>query len=84
MKPTGQAVTVYLEVLTDPDGVLAASFEQDTTHASGGSFTVASGVAQSFDWTPRGYRDCRVRIVAGATAPTDLDGEANAVPREAA
>ncbi len=69
--PTGQAVTVIYELLTDYDGTTAAAFEQDTNGPGGGSQVVAAGTTQPFSWLPHAV-DYRIRILAGATAPTTL------------
>jgi hypothetical protein len=75
VKPTGQSITAVFEALTDPDGTTAAAFEQDVDAPGGGSVVVAAGDAQPFEWTPK-YAHYRCRLVAGGTAPSDLDGEA--------
>lgn len=83
VKSTGQGVTIIFELLTDRTGASgAASFEVDTNGPGGGSLAATAGVTTQFRWTPR-TGDCRVRILAGATGPTTLQGEAWAVDADA-
>jgi hypothetical protein len=70
--PTGQAVTVYLELLTKPTGTTSGAFEADATADSAGVITVASNTTKIINWLPI-TADWRIRVLAGATAPTALD-----------
>lgn len=69
--PVGQAVTAVFEVLTDYDGTTSAAFEQDTNGPGGGSIAIAAGTTQPYSWLPPAV-DWRIRVLAGATAPTAL------------
>lgn len=80
VKPTDQGVTLILELLTDHDGTTASAFEADTASMGGSSsISVAAGATQLINWLPM-TPDWRIRIVAGATAPTTLDATAVITP----
>lgn len=76
--PTGQAVTVYFEVLKDPDGTTSSAWTQDTNGPDGGSRSVAAGTSWPWNWLPPAA-DWRIRVEAGATAPSDIDSDATMV-----
>lgn len=74
IKPTAQTITVTFELLTTPSGTTSAAFETDTnvTNTVGGVATVAAGSTFTFSWLPV-TGDWRIRITAGATAPSSID-----------
>jgi hypothetical protein len=72
VKCTTQNVTMKCELMTDPSLTTSSAFEEDVTATSSGSVTITAGTTTLLDWLPR-TGDARVRIVAGATAPDDLD-----------
>lgn len=76
--PTGQTITVAFELLWDPDGTTSAAWATDTNGPLGGSFTVATTIVQPWNWLP-GAADYRVKVTAGATAPTDIDAQSTMV-----
>lgn len=69
--PTGQTITVTFELLTNPSGTTSAAWEADANIGTSGAFTVASTVTQPFSWLPP-TTDYRIRVTAGATAPTAI------------
>jgi hypothetical protein len=80
VKPVTQGITLRFYILTGDAGT-NADWELDTT-ASGtggtGAISVAAGTAQTFSWAPA-LPDCAVVILAGATAPSDIDAYAQLI-----
>lgn len=72
--PTGQTITVTFELLIAPSGTTSAAFATDTnvSNTVAGVATVVSGATFTFSWLPT-TGDFRIRITAGATAPSAID-----------
>lgn len=81
-QPTGQAITLIFEILKKPwqdyQSSVAADWAQDPDGPGGGSVVVAAATRQPFSWLPKAS-EARCRVLAGATGPSDMDGEAFAV-----
>lgn len=69
--PTGQTITITYEIMHNSAGTTSSAFSTDTNAPGGGTQTVATTVTQPFSWLPA-TNDFRIRITAGATAPTAL------------
>lgn len=69
--PTGQTVTVVFEILVNPAGTTSGAWATDANGPGGGSVAVVTTQNYAFSWLPVAP-DHRIRILAGATAPTTL------------
>lgn len=72
--PVTQDITLVFEILTNPDGTTSAAWEQDVNGPGGGSVAVTAGTTQPYSWLPF-TGDHRIRIAAGATAPSAIRTE---------
>lgn len=72
ISPTAQNLTITFEELTAPTGTTNAAFSTDASGPSSGTATIVAGTVYQFSWLPA-TSDWRVRLTAGATAPSAID-----------
>lgn len=72
ISPTGQSVTVTFLNLKDPQGSTSAAWAQDASGPDTGTKVIAAGDTYRYNWLPS-TADWAIEILAGASAPTDID-----------